>query len=68
MQTILGLGMGALLLTVFIWFLPILLILRSEKTSGAEKLFWILAVFFVSWFAWIAYALLAPLGGRREVH
>ena len=66
MQTILGLGLGAFLLTAFIWFLPILLILRSDKTNGAEKLFWILAVIFVSWFAWIFYALLAPLGGHRE--
>jgi hypothetical protein len=66
MQTILGLGAGALLLTAIIWFLPILLILRSDKTSGAEKLFWLLTVCFVSWFAWLAYLLLAPLGGRQE--
>jgi hypothetical protein len=67
MQTILGLGIGALLLTAFIWFLPILLIMRSDKTTGAEKFVWILAVIFVSWFAWILYALLAPLGGDREM-
>ncbi|MCU7916682.1 MAG: hypothetical protein KZQ65_12570 [Candidatus Thiodiazotropha sp. (ex Gloverina cf. vestifex)] len=66
MQTILSLGIGALVLVAFIWFLPILLILRSQKTNGAEKLFWILAVIFVSWFAWILYALLAPLGGEAE--
>ncbi|MCU7917847.1 MAG: hypothetical protein KZQ99_08815 [Candidatus Thiodiazotropha sp. (ex Dulcina madagascariensis)] len=66
MQTILGLGFAALLLTGFIWFLPILLILRSEKTDGVEKLLWILAVVFVSWFAWILYLLLAPLGKRQE--
>ena len=66
MQTILGLGVGALLFTLFIWFLPILLIIRSKKTSGVEKLFWLLAVVFVSWFAWIIYALLAPLGGEKR--
>ncbi len=65
-ETLLGLGIGALLLTLFIWFLPILLILRSKKTNGAEKLFWLLAVVFVSWFAWIIYALLAPLGGEKK--
>lgn len=64
MQTLLGLGAGALALTAFIWFLPILLILRSQKTNGAEKLFWVLAVLFVSWFAWIVYVLLAPIGGK----
>ncbi len=63
METLLGLGAGALFLTALVWFLPILLILRSGKTNGAEKLFWVLAVVFVSWFAWIAYALLAPIGG-----
>ena len=65
MQTVLGLGVGAFALAVFIWLLPIVLILGSQKTNGAEKLFWILAVLFVSWFAWIAYALLAPIGGNR---
>jgi uncharacterized protein with PQ loop repeat len=65
MTSLLGLGFAALLLTMFLWFLPILLILRSKKTDGAEKLFWILAVIFVSWFAWILYLILAPIGGRR---
>lgn len=45
----------------FIWLLPILLILGSEKTSGLEKAAWILAIIFLSWFAWIFYFLLAPL-------
>ena len=64
MTTILGLGLGALIFAVFIWLLPILLILRSQKTNGAEKLFWLLAVLFVSWFAWIVYVLLAPIGDK----
>jgi hypothetical protein len=46
--------------------LPIFLILKSNKTSGAEKLFWLLAVLFVSWFAWIFYMLLAPIGNKEE--
>ena len=66
MQTIFGLGVGALLLSLFIWLLPIVLIVRSEKTSGAEKLIWVLAVLFVSWFAWIFYVIFAPLGGERR--
>ena len=44
-------------LIVFVWFLPILSILSSSKTSGNEKLAWILAVLFISWFAWIFYLL-----------
>jgi hypothetical protein len=68
MQTLLGLGVGALALAALFWLLPILLILRSEKTNGAEKLFWVLAVLFVSWFAWIVYVLLAPIGGKSATH
>ncbi|MCB1664720.1 MAG: hypothetical protein KDI28_03030 [Pseudomonadales bacterium] len=49
----------------FIWFLPILLILGSDVTSGGEKAAWILAIIFLSWFAWVFYLLLAPLKPRR---
>ncbi len=66
MTAFLGLSLTALLITVFLWLLPILLISLSARTGGAEKLFWILAVIFVSWFAWILYLLLAPLGGQKE--
>jgi hypothetical protein len=50
-----------LLGAAFIWACPILIILNSSKTGGAEKLAWILAVVFISWFAWVFYWLLAPL-------
>lgn len=43
------------------WIIPIIAISMSDKTKGGEKLAWILAVIFVSWFAWIFYLLLAPL-------
>jgi hypothetical protein len=47
-----------------IWLLPILIIAFSDRTTGAEKLAWILAIVFLSWFAWIFYFLLAPIGKR----
>lgn len=59
--------LGALFLMVcglfalLIWLLPIILIAGSDRTSGGEKAAWILAVIFVSWFAWVFYLLLAPL-------
>jgi uncharacterized protein YraI len=46
---------------VFIWLLPILIILGSSKTTSGEKIAWVLAVLFISWFAWIFYMLLAPI-------
>jgi O-antigen/teichoic acid export membrane protein len=45
----------------FIWLLPFITIIFSSKTSGREKLAWLLAVIFISWFAWIFYLLLAPI-------
>jgi hypothetical protein len=64
LSAILGMGAGFMILFMIIWLLPIILILQSDKTSGAEKLFWLLAVLFVSWFAWIFYMLLAPIGNK----
>ena len=58
---VLAVGLGGL----FIWVLPILIIATSDRTTGAEKAAWILAIVFLSWFAWIFYALLAPLKQDR---
>jgi hypothetical protein len=55
-QVLLVVVLGGLL-----YLLPILIILFSNKTSGTEKLAWVLAVIFISWFAWIFYLLLAPI-------
>lgn len=57
-------SIGALFIFAIIgifWLLPILVIISSRKTTGSEKLAWILAVIFISWFAWIFYLLLAPI-------
>ena len=46
---------------VLLWLLPIVLIAASDKVGGAEKLLWILAIIFLSWFAWIFYFFFAPV-------
>ena len=56
-----GVSLVSLLLFVFIWILPIWIIAKSDRTQGGEKVAWILAVIFISWFAWVFYFLLAPL-------
>ena len=61
METILGLGMLGIFMVALIWWLPIILILLSSKTSGIEKLIWILLIFFLSWFSWLIYLLVAPV-------
>lgn len=45
----------------FVWVLPLIIIITSGKTTGGEKLAWVLAVLFISWFAWVFYILLAPI-------
>lgn len=50
-----------ILFCIVIWLLPIVLIALSDKTDGKEKVAWILAVIFITWFAWVFYLLLAPL-------
>ena len=57
-------GLGVLLL----WLLPILIIADSDKTTGGEKLAWILAIVFLSWFAWIFYFLLAPIKPKPQYY
>ena len=64
LELILGAGIAGILLFALIWLLPLVLILRSDKTSGAEKLVWVLLILFFSWFSWILYALLAPVGKK----
>ena len=47
-----------------VWLLPIVLIAGSDRTEGKEKAAWILAVIFITWFAWVFYLLLAPIKQR----
>jgi small neutral amino acid transporter SnatA (MarC family) len=48
-----------------VWLLPVLMIMGSGKTTGGEKFAWLLAVFFVSWFAWVFYMLVAPIKNKN---
>jgi hypothetical protein len=66
MEFLVGLSAATIAIAAFIWFLPILLIARSKKTGGGEKLVWILLVIFFSWFLWILYALVAPLSPKES--
>ncbi len=40
------------------------MVAKSDNVEGNEKLAWLLAMFFISWFAWIFYMLLAPLKSK----
>lgn len=54
-------GLISLIIIGILWLAPIVVIVNSPKTTGNEKIAWVLAVIFISWFAWIFYFLLAPI-------
>jgi len=43
------------------WVMPIILIARSQKVGRQEKLAWIIASLFISWFCLLLFMLIAPL-------
>jgi hypothetical protein len=61
-------GLVAVLGGVLLWLLPIVLIAASDKVGTAEKILWILAIIFLSWFAWIFYFFFAPVFDRPHRH
>ena len=44
------------------------MIAASDKVGGAEKVLWILAIIFLSWFAWIFYFFFAPVFDKPRRH
>ncbi len=57
--------LGAVLFLA-IWILPVWIIATSDKTTGYEKIAWLLAMFCLSWFAWVFYFFLAPIKPRHH--
>ena len=49
-----------------VWFLPFWIIATSDKTTGFEKIAWLLAMFCLSWFAWVFYFFLAPIKPKHR--
>ena len=62
------LGLAVVFGGVLLWLLPIVIIAASDKVGGAEKILWILAIIFLSWFAWIFYFFFAPVFDRPQRH
>lgn len=54
---------GALLIFL-LWVAPFWIIATSDHTTGFEKIAWLIAMVFLSWFAWVFYFFLAPLKPR----
>lgn len=63
-----GVGFAVMIGCAFLWFVPFVLIVFSDRAGGGEKIAWILLMIFFSWFAWIFYFLLAPISRRDSEH
>jgi hypothetical protein len=66
LEMLLGLGIGTLVLIAVGWLLPIVLVLTSSRTTGLEKLFWVVLILFFSWFSWVLYLFIAPVEKRSD--
>lgn len=49
------------ILIFLIWLTPLVLIGRSDKVVAKEKVAWLVATIFISWFSWVLFMLLAPI-------
>jgi hypothetical protein len=49
------------ILIFLVWLIPMVLIYRSQKVVQQEKLAWLVATIFISWFSWVLFILLAPI-------
>jgi hypothetical protein len=58
---------GALVIFL-IWVAPFWIIATSRVTTGFEKIAWLIAMVFLSWFAWVFYFFLAPLKQRDDYY
>jgi len=59
-----GVGLVFSIFCLAIWLTPFWIIATSDKTTGFEKIAWLLAMFCLSWFAWVFYFFLAPIKPR----
>ena len=64
----LGVTVLGTVMVIAIWVLPIWIIASSEKTTGFEKIAWLLAMVCLSWFAWVFYFFLAPIKHRHRYY
>lgn len=59
---------GAAIAIVVLWGIPLGFILSDPIISRKERIIWVFAVVFVSWFAWLLYFLVAPVLPRERYY
>lgn len=63
-----GFAIVSTVMVCAIWLLPMWIIGTSNKTTGFEKIAWLLAMLCLSWFAWIFYFFLAPIKPKHRYY
>lgn len=59
---------GAAIAIVVLWGIPLGFIVSDPVISRKERIIWVFAVVFVSWFAWLLYFLVAPILPRERYY
>lgn len=67
-MTNIGQFIGLAFAVVIIWGIPLAFIVGDPRISKKERIIWIFAVVFVSWFAWLLYFFVAPVLPRENHH
>jgi hypothetical protein len=62
---IFGISLAVLLVLFIVYWLPIIWVLASDRTSGLAKFVWFLVTVTFSWLGLVAFLLLAPRAGGR---
>ncbi len=57
---------GVIIVITVVWGIPLGFIISDPIISTKERIIWIFAVIFVSWFAWLLYFLVAPVLPREN--
>ena len=57
---IFGISLAVLLVLFILYWLPVIWVLVSDRTSGVTKFAWFIVTFSFSWVGLVAFLLLAP--------
>lgn len=64
--SVIGQILGAIVAVTIIWGVPLGFILSDPIISKKERIIWVFATVFVSWFAWLLYLWVAPVLPREK--
>ena len=67
-MTNIGQYIGVATAVIILWGIPLGFIVSDPIISRKERIIWVFAVLFVSWFAWLLYLWVAPVLPREKYY